>query len=153
MGVGVKMVDAEAWLPEIPYIDLGEAGADALMDHAPERALALLETGRAAYGARTLLFVDGWSRRWLARAESPYGHEIEAVAARIDAPGAHFLNMSYEWGCSTAVAADPGGAGNRLLRTLDWPLRGLGPHVVVARRLGSAGPYDNVTWPGASSAS
>ncbi len=134
--------------PEIPYLDLGEAGAHALMDREPERALALLEAGRAAHGAGVVALLDGWSRRWLARAENPYGHEIDAVAARVEARGAHFLNMSYEWGCSTAVAADPGGPGSRMLRTLDWPLRGIGRHVVVARHKGPAGVYDNVTWPG-----
>jgi hypothetical protein len=58
------------------------------------------------------------------------------------------LNMSYEWSCTSGVAADPAGAGMRLLRTLDWPLHGLGRAVVVARQPGNAGDYCNVTWPG-----
>ena len=35
-----------------------------------------------------------------------------------------------------------------MLRTLDWPLRGLGRNVVVATIEGAAGIYKNVTWPG-----
>ena len=58
------------------------------------------------------------------------------------------LNMSYEWCCSAGVGADPAGIGNRLLRTLDWPMPGLGRAVVVARQEGAAGRYYNVTWPG-----
>ena len=58
------------------------------------------------------------------------------------------LNMSYEWSCSAGVGADPTGVGNRLLRTLDWPLPGLGRALVVARQQGAAGCYYNVTWPG-----
>ncbi len=54
----------------------------------------------------------------------------------------HALNISTEWACTTAVA------GGRLVRTLDWPLAGLGREVVVARRIGAAGPWYGVTWPG-----
>jgi hypothetical protein len=59
------------------------------------------------------------------------------------------LNLSYEWGCTSAVAPDPSGIGNRLLRTLDWPLHGLGENIVVAHERGSCGEFYNVTWPGA----
>jgi hypothetical protein len=58
------------------------------------------------------------------------------------------LNLSYEWGCTTGVAADPAGAGMRLLRTLDWQLDGLGRHVVVLRATGPAGSWWSATWPG-----
>jgi len=58
------------------------------------------------------------------------------------------LNLCYEWGCTSAVAGAPEGRGVRMMRTLDWPLDGLGRNVVVSRQTGAAGPWLNVTWPG-----
>ena len=57
--------------------------------------------------------------------------------------GGWFMNMSYEWGCTTGVAAEPGGQGMRLLRTLDWPFHGMGREVVVAV---TNGRLDFGTW-------
>jgi len=34
------------------------------------------------------------------------------------------------------------------LRTLDWPFKGLGRHIAVARMRGAGGDFFNVTWPG-----
>ncbi len=91
---------------------------------------------------------DGLSRRWLARNENPYLAEIDEIAGRASTPGAYLLNLSYEWTCTSGVGPDPSGHGSRLLRTLDWPLSGLGRNVVVVRQQGDAGVYHNVTWPG-----
>jgi hypothetical protein len=93
---------------------------------------------------------DRVSRRWLERTANPYLDEIAAVARAVGEPGAFLLNISYEWTCTAGVGPDPDGAGNRLLRTLDWPLDGLGRSVIVARQEGPAGVYYNVTWPGFS---
>ncbi|MGF1608492.1 MAG: hypothetical protein ACFCUQ_03795, partial [Kiloniellales bacterium] len=70
--------------------------------------------------------------------------------------GAHFLNLNYEWACTSAVTAGAkarqAGAGPaappRLLRVLDWSLEGLGAAVVAARFAAPAGPWINLTWPG-----
>ena len=132
----------------IPVLEIGGGGADALMAAASERFGLILASADAHYGRLALSLGDALSRRWLARAENPYLSEIDAVAARLGRAGAHLLNLSYEWTCTTGVAADPSGVGNRMLRTLDWPLDGLGRSIVVARQEGAAGGYLNVTWPG-----
>jgi hypothetical protein len=62
---------------------------------------------------------DRISRRWLDRTANPHAAKIAAVGRHLARPGAHFLNLSYEWGCTTAVAADPAAPGQRLIRTLD----------------------------------
>lgn len=114
----------------------------------PEAGQMLLARARLVYTPAGLAVADRISRAWLARNRNPYLDEIDAVAAGLGQPGAHMLNLSYEWGCTTAVAADPAGAGMRLLRTLDWPLDGLGRHVVVLRATGPAGAWWSATWPG-----
>ena len=134
--------------PAIPLVEVGAGGPVALLEKEPDRALALVEAGREAYGRVPVALADRLSRRWLVRTANPYLDEIEAVASRIGTPGAFMLNLSYEWCCTAGVAPDPLGSGNRMLRTLDWPLEGLGRHAVVARQAAPAGDYFNVTWPG-----
>jgi hypothetical protein len=70
------------------------------------------------------------------------------VAEAVGMRGAYLLNLSHEWACTTGVASDPAGRGERLVRVLDWPLDGLGRHVVIARHVGPSGPWFNATWPG-----
>ncbi len=135
-------------LPEIPLIDLGAAGPVALFEARRADAFALMEAGCRAYGRIAIGLADKISRRWLERTGNPYLDELDALAAQGDGPGLYMLNLSYEWLCTTGVAPDPEGRGSRMLRTLDWPLEGLGRHVAVARFEGAAGPYFNITWPG-----
>ena len=133
----------------IPVLEIGAGGAPALAKAAPERLRSILVAARAYYTPPGVEIGDALSRRWLARANNPYQGEIAAVAAHLGGrAGAHLLNTSYEWTCTAAVGPDPGGRGNRMLRTLDWPLDGLGRALVVARQDGGAGLYLNVTWPG-----
>ncbi len=135
-------------LPAIPLVDLGGQGPVALVEAEGAKFRDLFGAGLAHYGPTFLKLADGVSRRWLERAETPYKPDIEALAARAPGPGLRMLNLSYEWSCTTGVGPQPGGAGNRLLRTLDWPLDGLGRNLVVARIDGPAGLWFNVTWPG-----
>jgi hypothetical protein len=72
--------------------------------------------------------------------------DLEAIAVALGFPGIWFLNGTYQWGC-TAVARDEDGV-PWLARTLDWPFRGLGRHIELARMRGPAGEFVNVTWPG-----
>ena len=132
----------------IPRHDTGAAGPLALIDADPGRFQSLMASGLDHYGARALKIGDGLTRRWLAKSANPYRHEIEDVAARMGHPGGYLLNLSYEWTCTTGVGPEPGGPAMRMLRTLDWPLRGLGLNVVVGGHEGAAGPWLNVTWPG-----
>jgi hypothetical protein len=91
---------------------------------------------------------DRVSRRWLARSGNPYLGEIDEVARALRRPGAHFLNIHYEWGCTTGVKPAPGGRTARLVRVLDWGMPGLGRYVIAARVSAKAGPFVALTWPG-----
>lgn len=108
----------------------------------------LLDLGRRKYGAAGVLAADRLSRRWLRHSGNPYLAELDAMAGTMGEAGVHMLNLSYEWGCTTAVAPAPDGRGCRMLRTLDWRFEGLGRHVAVLRSPGEAGDYFSITWPG-----
>jgi hypothetical protein len=135
-------------LPQIPHLNMG--GVCDLAQAAPEQFQAVLAAGRAHYGATAMTLGNALSRHWLARNGNPYLVEIDGLASMAGVTGVHLLNMSYEWSCTSSVASDPGGEGARLLRTLDWPLDGLGRQVIVAHVQGAAGDYENITWPGFS---
>ena len=90
--------------------------------------------------------LDWASRRWLGRSRSPYVAEIARIAEALNFSGIWLLNASYQWGC-TARAVEQDGA-PWLLRTLDWPFKGLGRHIAVARMRGAGGDFFSVTWPG-----
>ncbi len=91
---------------------------------------------------------DALSRRWLRRRGNPFYDEITAVADALGRPGVYFLNIIYEWSCSTSAAPDPAGSGNRIIRILDWDMPGIGRHIVLGRHMSDHGLYYNVTWPG-----
>jgi hypothetical protein len=91
---------------------------------------------------------DVLSRRWLKRRGNPFYDEVTAVADALGRPGVYFLNIIYEWACSTSAAPDPAGSGNRMIRVLDWGMPGIGRHIVVGRHTTDHGLYYNVTWPG-----
>ncbi len=135
-------------LTAIPIVDVRDGGP---VRHAAEsraRAQALREEALAWF-PRSLLallpVLDRLAQRWLRRSQAPYVADIAAVAATLGYPGIWFLNNSYQW-CCTTLARDEDAPW--LLRTLDWPLDGLGRHVEVARMRGPAGDFFNVTWPG-----
>lgn len=136
-----------AALDAVPVVEIGAGGGPALLRRFPERGAALLGAARARYGGAFLAAADPVSRRWAERHAVPYLDEIAEVAGLLSRPGAWMLNLCYEWGCTTGIADAPDG-GVRMMRTLDWPLDGLGQHVVVTRQVGAAGPWFNVTWPG-----
>jgi len=135
--------------PAIPVIDVRGRGP---VEHARVRrdAMMALRDRCLSLVPRPLRWLapvlDRLSSSWLARTPSPYVGEIAAVSRLADAAGVWFVNASYEWGCTTRVDAGPSPF---LRRTLDWPFPGLGRHVEVALQDGGAGPYANVTWPGA----
>jgi hypothetical protein len=135
-------------LPTIPLYDVKKEGPLALLDKDPNRLAAVVAEGRRQYGGLALRLGDHATWQWLTRNRNPYRDEIAAVAAHVSLPGVFLLNLSYEWSCTCGVGPDPSGKGSRMLRTLDWPMNGLGRNVVVAGQDGGAGPYYNVTWPG-----
>lgn len=132
----------------IPLLDVRGKGPAALVEMEPDRVAAIVAQGRRSYGGLALRMGDRATWRWLTRNGNPYRDDIAAVARLIAMPGVFLLNLSYEWTCTSGIGPDPDGPGNRMLRTLDWPLPGLGGNVVVARQDGGAGTYYNVTWPG-----
>ena len=134
----------------IPHIDASTGGVAALVHDAPDHFAAVLAAGHEHYGGPAMAIGNRLSRHWLERNGNPYLAEIDALAELAGTPGVHLLNMSYEWTCTTSAGPDPAGTGARMLRTLDWPLSGLGRNVLVARMAGPAGGYENVTWPGFS---
>jgi hypothetical protein len=95
-----------------------------------------------------LRVLDAVSRRWLAKQDSVHLDEIDAIAARLGRPGAYFLSINYEWGCTCRVGPSPDGNSARLVRVLDWVTDGLGRYVIAARVAGAAGPFVTLTWPG-----
>jgi len=131
----------------IPYVDLGHAGPAALAETHRETAEALLQAGRRMIPYPFLPAMDMMSRRWAHRAGNPHLDEIATLSAALPT-GVWFMNLCFEWGCTSGVAPEPDGEGMRMLRTLDWPFHGIGRHVVVACQTGPAGDYLNITWPG-----
>ncbi|HEX2552589.1 MAG TPA: hypothetical protein VHL98_02735 [Microvirga sp.] len=136
-------------LPVIPVTDLRGRGPVA---HAVERREAMLSLRDACFSVvprplqGLVAPLDRVSAAWLKRTPSPFVGEVAQIAEIAGRPGVWFVNASYEWGCTTRV---DDGAAPILRRTLDWPFPGLGRHVEVTLQDGGAGPYANVTWPGA----
>ncbi len=92
---------------------------------------------------------DALAASWLRKTRTPYMRELDAIASLIAKPGVFMLNSSYEWGCTAMAAPTPAKDSAFLIRTLDWPLNGLGRNIELVRQKGPAGEFLNVTWPGA----
>ena len=110
-----------------------------------EDVAAILNLARRQYTPAGLAIGDALSRRWLARNPTPLAAEIAAVARVVGRPGAHLLNLSYEWGCTCGANATRAPV---LLRVLDWDLPGLGETLCVIRQRGPAGEWWHIGWPG-----
>ncbi len=134
-------------LRRIPLLDARAAPFPAAATAATQAAevAAILAIARQRHTALGLRLGDALSRRWLARNATPLGAEIAAVARQIGQPGAHLLNLSYEWACTCGVDAT---AEPVMLRVLDWPMEGLGEALCVIRQAGPAGEWWHVGWPG-----
>jgi hypothetical protein len=137
-------------LPAIPIVDIRDGGAP---DHARLSAIKARALRDACLrffpGAAVPLIpaLDWLSRHALKRSCSPYFGEVAEIAAALDGlSGVWLLNASYQWGC-TARAGDEDGV-PWLLRTLDWPFRGLGQYTEIAHMRGDCGEFLSVTWPG-----
>ncbi len=138
---------AEAELPEIPVYDVGRDFPIELARRVGVRGYDLLEMATARTPKPVLGLLDHLSRRWLVRNGSRYLAEIDALAVLSRAPGLYYLNVQYEWGCTTAIKPTPEGRSARLLRTLDWNVAGIGRLVVAARIANPLGTWLALTWP------
>ena len=134
-------------LPRIMVCDVGANFPMAIAEEVGSRAYTLLETATEHVSSRTLRLADRVSRQWLKRNGSPYLSEIEALAKRAGRPGIYYLNVSYEWGCTTAARPSIDGEMAILQRTLDWDVPGIGRHVVAARIANPRGDWISLTWP------
>jgi hypothetical protein len=138
-----------ARLPAIPIVDVRDGGPPRHARESAARARALRDSCLSFFpvAARPLVPALDWlSHRALRRSHSPYLAEIAQISAALDISGVWLLNASYQWGC-TARAAEHDGV-PWLMRTLDWPFRGLGHHTELARMGGECGDFVSVTWPG-----
>ena len=135
-------------LPVIPVLDTGSDFAMATLVAEEKRAHALMDAATGFVPRAVLRGLDVVSRRWLERHRNSHLDEIEAIAKRLGRPGAIFLAVNYEWGCTVAVGPSPDGNSARLLRTLDWGTPGLGRYVMAAKVSAVAGPFVTLTWPG-----
>ena len=136
-------------LPAIPLVDVRSGGPPrhALENPAKARALRDACLGSLPRAAHPLVpSFDRISQRWLARSRSPYVDEIAMIADALDFSGVWLLNASMQWGCTSRASAHDGLPW--LLRTLDWPFRGLGHHTELAHMRGAAGDFISATWPG-----
>jgi hypothetical protein len=135
-------------LPEIPVLDVGVDWPFEILEGQLDRINALLDESGGRIPKLAIRMGDAISRLWLKRWHPFYLEEIDRISARITRPGAYFLNLSYEWGCTSSAGPSPDGLSSRLIRVLDWPDRGLGRYIVAARVKADAGPWLTLTWPG-----
>jgi hypothetical protein len=135
-------------LARIPVHDVGADFPLATLEREEARAVALIGEATRHVPRIALTSLDAISRRWLAKQDSVHLAEIDAVAQRLGLPGAYFLSVNYEWGCTCRVTPAPDRKSARLVRVLDWHTPGLGRHVIAARVAGGAGPFVTLTWPG-----
>jgi hypothetical protein len=142
-------------LVEIPYVDIRVGSPVQLAERYAERATSLAHASMEMFGpaqhlarAVGLPLGDRASRKWLERHSNPYLGEIRAIADMLHIDGVYFLNVCFEWGCTSGAFQTR--AGMALRRVLDWPFPTLGGTVVVAYQSGAAGDFYNVTWPGLS---
>ena len=135
-------------LEPIPIHDVGPQFPLETLELERARADALIDGATHGVPVPALRGLDAVSRRWLAKQDSVHLDEIDAIADRLGRPGAYFLSVNYEWGCSCRVAPSPEGTSARLVRVLDWVTYGLGRYVIAARVAGAAGSFITLTWPG-----
>lgn len=139
---------SETTLPLIPTLDAGkEFGLETLLRELP-RARALFDQATHRVPAFALRSLDSVSRRWLEKWDHDHLPEIDAIAKAIDRPGAYFLSVNYEWGCTCRVGPSPDRSTARLIRVLDWATPGLGRNLIAVRVKSGAGPFVTMMWPG-----
>ena len=136
-------------LPGIPVIDVREGGPLRHAQLRPAQARALRDSCLQFFPRAALPLIpalDRLAHRSLRRSCSPYLAEIAAIAETLDFSGVWMLNASYQWGCTARACQQHGEPW--LIRTLDWPFKGLGRHTEIARMRGAGGDFFSVTWPG-----
>lgn len=137
----------QALLPQIPTYAVGPNFPMELALRVGEQAYDLLAMATAQVPKSALRLADRVARRWLVHSDSPYLSEIAALAQRSREPGLYYLNVQYEWGCTTAARPAIEGQSEVLLRALDWDIAGIGRFVVAAHIANPLGEWTSLTWP------
>lgn len=135
-------------LMAIPVIETGPAFPMETLLREEKRAHLLLDAATRIVPGLALGGLDAISRRWLEKWGNAHLGEIDAIAKKLGRPGAYFLSVNYEWGCTCRVSPSPDSNSARLIRVLDWRTDGLGRNVLAAKVAGAAGPFVTFTWPG-----
>jgi len=136
-------------LPKIPFIkSLGDTPTLKTVAQTGDYFEVLYQKAVKHYGITALKIFDTFSKNWIKKNTTPYSKEIAALADLYKKPGTWFLNVSFEWGCTSQVATDLETGHMQILRVLDWPLEGLGMGLIAVHQEGPAGTYLNFTWPG-----
>ena len=136
-------------LPAIPVLATGPDFPLETLLREQARAHALLDAATHRIPLAALRSLDSVSRRWILRSGDPDKlAELDQIAGHLARPGAYFLSVNYEWGCTVCVTPDEAGEAARLVRVLDWRTRGLGRYAMAVEVAGRAGPFVTLTWPG-----
>jgi hypothetical protein len=138
---------SEDGLPEIPVYDVGADFPLEIAQRMGERGYELLAMATSGVPMPVVRLLDRLSRWWLVRNRSHYLAEIDVLARRSREPGLYYLNLHYEWGCTTAARPSEDGQTALLQRTLDWGAPGVGRFVVAARIANPLGTWLSLTWP------
>jgi hypothetical protein len=109
----------------IPVLDCGPDFPMATLLAYEDRAHHLLDLATHRVPAAALRQLDKVSKAWLEKWQNAHLSEIEAIAERLNRPGATFFSVNYEWGCTCRVAPSPDNQSARLVRVLDWKTPGL----------------------------
>lgn len=133
-------------LPDIPVITNAD-NPRMIFDQKRDLAKALVQVCRKSSYGFVLGFLAAKTKRWLDRVRPPYKDDVDYFAATLGKE-AYSLNLSYEWGCTTTALNDNKNGGVILYRSLDWPIKGMGDKLVVAKHQGRAGEYWNIAYPG-----
>lgn len=133
-------------LPEIPLFRCQEAFPTATLEAFEDRAHALIDCATVGIPKGALQLADQVSRRWLLKSGNAHLPEIDAIAEKLGRPGAYYLSVNYEWGCTVAVRQTEGVP--ELVRVLDWRTQGLGRYVMAADVACELGRFVSLTWPG-----
>lgn len=133
-------------LPEIPVLTDADTPL-ALFEKKRGLAQDLFAVCRKLVPGFILNYLTRKSEQWLNRAQPPYRQELDKIAQDIGKQ-AYALNLSYEWGCTTTAFDDKVRGGVTMYRSLDWPIKGMGDKLAVAKHGGPAGDYWNIAYPG-----
>ncbi len=136
-------------LPTIPVIEAGREFPYESLVADEQRAHVLIDSATHHAPQHILKVLDHLSRQWLVKWNNAHLGEIDRIAARLSRPGAYFLSVNYEWGCTVGVYSAPDHKSARLARVLDWRTPGLGRHIMAVKVAGyPGGPFVTMTWPG-----